>query len=156
MLLLLQKTQAEGVRASCEWAFLSVQLLALRCQVKGQPEDGSERKPFLFSWKQPSGPAQGSLLFCPRGFFSRRAFPGFFPLPLGTSCPASPCVLLWSLAKKAQHKQSLIKEQQSKALWSVRLHLRGQRQTVGFSGPILLGAVSVPQLPQCSLGFPLA
>lgn len=93
------------MRASCEWAFLSVQLLALRCQVKGQPEDGSERKPFLFSWKQPSGPAQGSLLFCPRGFFIRRAFPGFFPLPLGTSCPASPCVLLWSLAKKAQHKQ---------------------------------------------------
>lgn len=25
--------------------------------------------------------------------------------PLGTSSPASPCFLLWSLAKKAQHKQ---------------------------------------------------
>ena len=29
---------------------------AFRCQVKGQPEDGSERKPSFF-WKQPSEPA---------------------------------------------------------------------------------------------------
>lgn len=86
---------------SCWWAFPVVHLV----QVKGQPEDGSKRKPFLFSWKQPSGPAQGSLLFCPWASSVRESALVSSQGSLGTSCLGSPRAPALVPGRKAQHEQ---------------------------------------------------
>lgn len=89
------------------------------------------------------------------------SLPWFLPIapqePAAQLLPVS-CSGPWQ--KRPSISRSLIKEQQSKALWSVRLHLRGQRQTVGFSGPITVRrcvcSPASPVQPQISISLEVA